>query len=79
MKREILCEKCAENKKKLFPSPDPYPGGHVRFVDGKAKFYNLCDDCMMPLPSGTKITAVTIFTDTRPYHEWESGYLETSA
>lgn len=86
MKREILCEKC----KNIFSSSlgliydeytkriiDPYPGEHIKIVEGKSLKSMSCDACATYIASKTKCFAVSIWTDfmRNIYYSWESDYL----
>lgn len=78
MKREILCVWCRPNVRELFPTDNPYPGEHVKFVDGTAKMDRICDQCGCPIEAGQTCTAFSSWADYGgiPYFPWESGYLE---
>lgn len=77
MKREILCTECGEEAKKQFPDSVPYPGEHVKFVDGKSIVSCVCDHCMKSLQLGDHIIAMSIWADYGggPYYSWEGEYL----
>lgn len=45
LKREIFCPKCAQAARTQFPTEQPYPGEHVKFVPGFAKSPFRCDHC----------------------------------
>ena len=79
MKREILCPKCQEKVRKLFPTDTPYPDEHVKFVVGTAKRDFICDNCTTPIFISEDCCAFTIWADhgRQPYKEWEHDYLTT--
>lgn len=76
MKREIVCPECEKELKELFPDKDPYPGEHIRFVDGNAKREMYCDHCLTLIQPGVPCCAFSIYCDARPYYNWEDGYLD---
>ena len=77
MKREILCPICRANRRKLFPTDNPYPEEHIRFVDGIAKIGMLCDSCIITISPGDECTAFSGWADYGgiPYYEWEPEYI----
>ena len=79
MKRQIICEKCAKESKRMFPTEIPYPGEHVKFVSGIALHDYRCDGCVeiIEIKKGDKCTAFTIWADYggQPYYEWETKFL----
>jgi len=77
MKREIVCITCREKLLNLFPTDNPYPLEHVKFVDGKARKEFFCDHCGREINTTEKCTAVSIWADYGgiPYFEWEPDYL----
>lgn len=80
MKREIICEKCEGETRKLFPNANPYPGEHVKFVKGKAKKDLICDSCADELTAileGDDCCAFSIWADYGgiPYYEWEHEFI----
>lgn len=81
MKQEIVCPGCTAELQNLFPTADPFPGEHVKFVDGEALSPYMCDQCGAQIDQGDKCTAFSIFTDhgAQPYYEWEHEYLEVAA
>jgi len=78
MKREILCPECRVNYRKLFPTNTPYPGEHLKFVDGKSSLSVICDSCTKPIEPGDDCTAFSAWADYGgiPYHKWESEYID---
>lgn len=78
MKREVLCKDCAVQMRKMFPNDSPYPGEHVKFVNGKSKVQCICDRCSKPINPGDEICAFSSWADYGgvPYSEWEDEYLE---
>lgn len=77
MKQEIICKKCDPIIKKEFPSESPYPGEHVKFVNGKAKVPFICDHCGNRIQHDEPATAFSIWADhgAQPYTPWEDAYL----
>lgn len=75
MVQKILCKKCEEDCRNLFPIESPYPGEYIKFVPGIAKKSMLCDDCGLDLLIGDNVCAFSIFTDERPYGAWEEEYI----
>lgn len=75
MKREILCTACALEARELFPTDDPYPGEHVRFVEGIAVKTYVCDHHGGAIAAGESATAFTIWTDAQGFHDWEGSFL----
>ena len=43
MKREIVCNGCKDELRKLFPTDTPCPGEFLKFIKGKAKRDYICD------------------------------------
>lgn len=77
MKREIICKDCIKDLKKLFPEQSPYPGEYVRFLNGKAKKNMFCDSCGKNISMNEKCVAFSIYSDSRPYFDWENNYIST--
>ena len=77
MKQEIICKTCYPELKETFPSDNPYPGEHVKFVEGTAKLYMTCDHCNSAIIFGEECYAFTIWADYggQPYFPWEDKYL----
>lgn len=77
MKREILCDKCELDMRDLFPTSKPYPGEHVKFLNGKAKKDFMCDQCGQPIKAGDNCAAMSIWADYGgiPYYVWEGECL----
>lgn len=77
MKREILCSKCEPELRALFPTDTPYPGEHVKFVNGKANKDLICDQCGQPIKTNDNCVAMSMWADYGgiPYYEWEPEYL----
>ena len=77
MKRQIVCNKCKDSLRKLFPTDMPYPGEHVKLVKGKAKKDFMCDRCGCDINATDNCWAVSIWADYGgiPYYEWEDEYL----
>lgn len=68
MKREITCAKCVENWRALVGK---YPGEEISIVEGSALKDFICDDCACPLPKGTTVYAMSLYTAQTPYFKWE--------
>lgn len=75
MKRDILCIPCEEIHRSLFPVESPYPGEYVKFKPGKAKHKMNCDYCALPIKKDSPCCAFSVYTDKRPYFEWEGEYI----
>lgn len=75
MKQEIVCEKCRPELRALFKTDTPYPGEHVKFVDGKARETFICDQCGQLIKAKDNCTAFSSWADYGgiPYYNWESG------
>jgi len=81
MKREILCSTCEIASRKLFPVESPYPGEHVKFVNGDSIVQCRCDDCDRDIKVGEKVCALSIWVDYGgiPYFAWEDEYMDLDA
>jgi hypothetical protein len=76
MKRQILCPECAKRTRALFPTDNPYPGEHVRFVVGNAKMVFVCDTCNKELRKNAPCVAVSMWHEDRnPWYAWEQDYI----
>ena len=77
MKQEMLCQHCAADTRKLFPTDNPYPGEHVKFVPGKARTWLRCDSCGEGLSTDTVCTAFSVWADYGgiPYYPWEKDFI----
>jgi len=77
MVRKILCKKCEEESRKLFPTSSPYPGEHIKFVQGTIKRACFCDNCDTHIHTKDQVCAMSIYADYGgiPYFEWEDEYL----
>lgn len=79
MKQDILCIKCAEERRGLFPTDNPFPGEHIKFVFGTAKIECLCDGCVKykEIHTGERCCAFSLWTDFGgvPYHQWERNFI----
>jgi ribosomal protein L37AE/L43A len=78
MKQEILCPDCALMKEKRYPTKNPYPGEHIKFVEGKAQREFKCDYCDKKIETGDEATAFSIWADHGkiPYYKWEHNFLQ---
>ena len=78
MKREILCQSCEEKVRKLFPVESPYPGEHIKLVNGKSLKNMVCDGCDKFIIEGEAVCAFSIWADYGgvPYYSWESDFIE---
>jgi hypothetical protein len=78
MKQEIICSKCELETRMQFPTADPYPGEHVKFVTGITKKNFKCDYCDTDIPKDITACAFSIWADYGgvPYYEWESAFLK---
>lgn len=74
MKREIVCSVCEKKLRDLFPNNSPYPGEHVKFVNGIALEDYTCDHGGESIPKDTPCCAVSMWADYggTPYYPWES-------
>ena len=79
MKQEIVCPKCKDGLRKLFPTDNPYPGEHIKFLKGKALKDYVCDDCAVDIKKDEKCFAFSIWADhgAQPYYPWEKDYILT--
>lgn len=75
MKREIICPDCAAELRKEFPVESPYPGEHVKFVDGTARQDFRCDQCYAFIQTGDPCSAFTIWTDRQGFVAREEEYI----
>jgi hypothetical protein len=77
MKQEIICKECLPNLQTLFPTDNPYPGEHVKLVEGKAKNNFICDQCGKEIVAEDKCVAFSVWADYGgvPYYNWEGKYL----
>ena len=77
-KRELLCGTCAPGARLQFPNPEPYPGEHVKFVDGAAVDKFICDGCGALIAKGDATTCLSIWADYggQPYAPWENHYID---
>lgn len=82
MKRDILCPKCARERKKRYPTSEPYPGEHIKFVKGVALKDMLCDACgkRTEIPKGSEAYAFSVWADYGgiPYYEWEKEFIKVN-
>ena len=77
MKREIICLKCEKELKELHGSANPYPGEHLRYVEGKAVDDYVCDQCGISIKKDSLCCCYSIYTDYggQPYYGWEEEYI----
>ena len=77
MKREIICPTCQKQSRKMFHTDTPYPGEHVKFVEGTAKRDFICDHCGTDIFISEECCAFTIWADhgRQPYYAWESEFI----
>jgi hypothetical protein len=61
----------------LFPTATPFPGEHVKFVNGKAKDNFICDQCGCSIKANDNCIAMSTWADYGgiPYRKWEDEYL----
>ena len=84
MKREICCAKCAEEWGRIAlggGGPGKYPGVNaegegMRRLYGEAIIDCVCDGCGTELDRGSRVAAVSLYTEDRPYFEWESEFMQ---
>ena len=78
MKQEILCLDCKKSARESYPNDNPYPGEHIKFVDGKAFKRYLCDHCDKQINQGEDCSCFSIWADhgADPYSPWEKDYIE---
>lgn len=86
MKREINCPQCADAWKRHCGIKLGEPvtlslvmaiaeGESMKQVRGTARGSYMCDGCGAAIERGDDAVAVTIFSDSIPYSEWESNYI----
>lgn len=85
MKRGINCLDCAKIWKKvsgvkLDSNPLDIALQHsqnegVKQVAGKLNRHCLCDCCSRKLVIGESVIAVSVYSDSSPYYEWESEFI----
>jgi hypothetical protein len=85
MKREICCQKCAEQWREALGwtkeiTPGKYPGFNqhnegMRQVEGVANFDMTCDGCGNEITGDAPAVAVSIYSKSTPYFEWEGEYI----
>jgi hypothetical protein len=77
MKQQIVCPVCEPRLKRLFPTENPYPGEHVKFVKGLARQSYFCDHCGGDIPIYAPCCAHSIWSDhgAQPYSPWENDYI----
>ena len=78
MKQQIICPKCKDESRKLFPTDTPYPGEHVKFVKGEALKDYRCDGCGEVIKTGDECSAFSIWADhgAQPYYPWEKDFIK---
>jgi len=72
MKREIVCRGCSEPWVRCIGK---YPGEYIKVVHGTLKLEAICDGCNAELNTGNPASAVSVWTDSIPYFQWEHEYL----
>ena len=72
MKREITCPQCVERWRALVGK---YPGEEIKIVEGSARKAFVCDGCACPLPKGTTVYAMSLYTQRTPYFPWEDDFI----
>ena len=77
MKQQVICMECRAELRKLFPTDAPYPGEHVRFVEGIALRDYVCDHCGNAIGKGNDCCAHSIWADHGrvPYYPWEEEFI----
>jgi hypothetical protein len=50
----------------------------MRQVDGEARVDAVCDGCGEDLPASSKATAVSLYSESIPYFEWEGNFIRPS-
>ena len=81
MKREIRCSDCKPKYLGLTLSEeghivDPYPGEHIKVVEGKSLFDCVCDSCNKTIQINDKCYAVSFWSDYgHSYYKWEKEYI----
>lgn len=78
MKQQIVCMDCKKTLRSLFPTDTPYPGEHVKFIDGKALDKYHCDHCDKDINVGDECCAHSIWADHggQPYYSWEKDFID---
>lgn len=77
MKREILCESCGKKTRARNPNDTPYPGEHIKLIEGHAlKQYN-CDQCNLDINKGDPCWGYTMWSENhKAYYPWEHQFLK---
>lgn len=76
MRQQILCTECATERRSEYPHDNPYPDEYIKFVDGFAKTYYVCDFCMVSIPKYQPCTAFSSWIENEEntgYIDWESN------
>ena len=73
MKREITCAECVKNWRAMVGK---YPGEEIKIIEGSALRDYVCDDCVRPLPEGSTVYAMSLYTERTPYSEWEHDFIK---
>jgi len=78
MKQQIICVRCQKELRELHQSDEPYPGEHLKFVEGEALRRFLCDHCNHDILEYEDCFAYSIWADHsgQPYYEWENQFIK---
>ena len=79
MKREICCPECAGKWRDTLGMQRPGDigeSGALRAKPGIARGNYMCDGCGVEIMQGTAAVAVSLSTESTPYFEWESDYID---
>jgi hypothetical protein len=81
MKQEILCPACATEIRRTFPTDNPSPGEHIKFVSGNVAYRAMCDCCCDFIEQGSPCTAFSSWADYGgiPYYPWEHEFIVEAA
>lgn len=52
-----------------------YPGEEIKLIEGSTIKDFICDGCGTPLPKGTAVHAMSLYTARTPYFPWEDDFI----
>ena len=71
MKRELVLPEEA----KFWERTKHYPGEYVKIVYGTSRDFRHCDSTGKEIRPGDRCAAISVWTDSLPYHPWEEEYI----